>query len=272
MENAPPIRRCRPLLGAYVEIAGDRLEHVEAGFAAIETVHRLMTVHQLDSDLSRLNLCGMDGRVLLHPWTADVLGRALYWAEASAGAFDPTLGALMQVSGLIPRHPGQPAPDAAASWRDVAFDGQGAWLRRACVLDFGGIAKGFAVDQATKAMAAAGAAQGLVNAGGDMRGFGEAEWIIDVPAPRTRRPAARLRVRDAAVATSAVHGGRRGGRHLPWRGRAWASATVVAPSAMDADALTKVVLAGGARVDACLRAADAQAFRVTRGGGWESLV
>ncbi len=264
-------RRCRPLLGTFVEIAADRLEFIEAGFEAIATVHTLMSAHQPGSDLSRLNRCGLDGPVPLHPWTAAVLRRALHWSDASDGAFDPTLGGGMQTAGLIPRHPGQPEPDPQASWRDVALDGDRARLRRACVVDLGGIAKGFAVDRAVWAMTAAGASRGLVNAGGDLFGFGDMNWTVTAASPRSRRPTARLRVRDAAVATSALLPGRRGGAHLPRRGRSWSGATVVAASAMDADALTKVVLAGGPQVSACLRSARARAFRFNRSGEWERV-
>jgi thiamine biosynthesis lipoprotein len=264
-------RRCRPWLGAFVEIAADRLDAVEAGFAAIETVHRLMTVHQADSDLSRLSLHGLDGPVPLHDWTALVLARALFWAEASDGDFDPTIGGRMQGAGLIPRHPGQPPPDPRANWRDVSLQGGRARLRRACVLDLGGIAKGFAVDVAAAAMIAAGARRGLINAGGDLRAFGEETWTIVLPEPRSRRPAAVLQISQAAVATSALLPGGRGARRLPRRRRAWASATVAAPCAMDADALTKVTLAGGPRVRACLGAVGAEAYRLDRAGGWERL-
>jgi hypothetical protein len=79
-----------------------------------------------------------------------------------------------------------------------------------------------------------------------------------------------MRLRDAAVATSAVLPGSRGSRHLPRRARAWSSATVIAPSAMDADALAKVVLAGGRRVRPCLRVGEAQAFRLAA-SGWEAV-
>ena len=77
-KDAPPaIRRCRPLLGTLVEITGDRIEHLEAGFAAIERVHGLMSAHLPDSELSRLNRDGARAPVPLSAWTAAVLARAL---------------------------------------------------------------------------------------------------------------------------------------------------------------------------------------------------
>jgi thiamine biosynthesis lipoprotein len=55
------IRRARPLLGTFVEIAAgagvpaDQEAAVEAAFAAIANVHRLMSFHAADSDVGRLN-------------------------------------------------------------------------------------------------------------------------------------------------------------------------------------------------------------------------
>lgn len=266
----PDLRRCRPLLGTLVEIAADRIEHIEAGFTAIATVHSLMTVHAPDSELSVLNRRGLDGPVPVHAWTAAVLERALFWAEASEGAFDPTVGGRLAAAGVIPRHEGHPPPDARANWRDVVLAGAVAWLRRPLLLDLGGIAKGFAVDQAAAAMTAAGAVRGLVNAGGDLRAFGDQSWLVALVDPRTRQPSRALRIRDAAVATSGVLPRRRGAPHLPRRARRWSSATVIAPVGMDADALTKVVLAGGRRAKACLEVAEAAAIR--HGAcGWEAV-
>src|SRR4051812_15816598 len=71
-------RRCRPRLGAFVEIAADSLAAIEAGFAAIDTVHRLMSRQDPHSELSRLNRTGTQGWVRLHDWTAEVLERALF--------------------------------------------------------------------------------------------------------------------------------------------------------------------------------------------------
>jgi thiamine biosynthesis lipoprotein len=266
----PPVRRARPLLGTYVEITGDRIAAVEAGFAAIAAIQRLMSAQQPESDLSTLNRLGASRPVLVHPWTAAVIQRALHWAEASDGAFDPTVGGRMQAAGLLPRHPGQPAPDPDASWRDVVLEGRRAWLVRPCVIDLDGIAKGFAVDKAVTAMAMAGAERGLVNAGGDLRGFGPDAWAVSVAEPLSRRPAAQLWIVNAAVATSAVMPGAGGAGRLPGRSPEVLSATVAAPSAMDADALTKVVLADPPRLRACLRKGGARAYRHGP-AGWEAI-
>jgi thiamine biosynthesis lipoprotein len=270
LSAAPALLRCRPWLGTFVEVRADTAAAVEAAFAAIETVHGLMSLHRSDSELSRLNRCGVQGPLPLHAWTAAVIARALFWAEASDSAFDPTIGGRMQAAGLIPRHPGEPEPDPQASWRDVRLAGGAAAFARPLRLDLCGIAKGFAADRAVEAMRAAGAERGLVNAGGDLAGFGQA-WPLVAAEPRTRRPMARLSLHGGGLATSAVLPGRRGGRHLPRRGRAWISATVAAPTATDADALAKVALAAKAPVGRCLGLVGARALRLGGDGRMERL-
>jgi thiamine biosynthesis lipoprotein len=100
-------------------------------------------------------------------------------------------------------------------------------------------------------------AHALVNAGGDMRALGRRSWPVVIRDPaQPGAEAAEVSLRNAALATSAHYFSRR-----RWRGRLVSalvdgrtrrpcghdrrSVTVRAPTAMLADALTKVVLALG---------------------------
>src|SRR5262249_52374788 len=116
-------------------------------------------------------------------------------------------------------------------------------------IDLGGIAKGFAVDCAVAALRGHGVAEGLVNAGGDLRGLGPPSHMIDIRDPRQpERPLCRVALGNAALASSA-------GRFDPLRSRqprgcavidpetavparSIIGATVCAPNCMIADALT----------------------------------
>ena len=49
---------------------------VEAAFAVVAEVHRLMSFHEADSDVSRLNRAASSGAVPIHPWTYEVLEMA----------------------------------------------------------------------------------------------------------------------------------------------------------------------------------------------------
>jgi len=87
-------RRARPLLGTFVEITAagasrsDLDDAIEGAFQAVADVHRLMSPHEPESDVSRLNREASAGAVRVHPWTYEVLCMASELHRASAGMFD----------------------------------------------------------------------------------------------------------------------------------------------------------------------------------------
>jgi len=243
------LRRARPLLGTFVEIAASAADPeterraCDVAFEAIADVHRLMSFHEPGSDVSRLNRIAHRRPLEVDPRTFTVLRRALEMSRLSRGAFDCTVGARMVELGLLP---GRVRSTVRGDHRDVELDAEGrVRFRRRLAIDLGGIAKGFAVDQAVAALQRAGADAGCVNAGGDLRVFGDRAWPIALRRPDAARRLVPLPpLRDRALATSAdsfVAGG-----HLldPATGRPRRrpqSVSVIAASCMDADALTKVV-------------------------------
>jgi thiamine biosynthesis lipoprotein len=252
------LTRCRPLLGTFVEITGESEDAVEAGFDAIGQIHELMSAHLPESDVSRINRFGHLHPIEVHPWTAAVLERSLFWSTHSGGAFDVVAAGKAAIeTGYLPRHADQPKPQGTA-WECLTVHDT-VRLRAAACIDVGGIAKGFAVDRAVEAMKAAGATSGLVNAGGDIAAFGPQPWTIAVVDPSTRQPIANVAVADGAIATSSIQPDG-SDAHLPRRSSELRSATVCAPNAMDADALTKIVLSGSPLTAECLEIAGAQAF------------
>jgi thiamine biosynthesis lipoprotein len=247
--NYPELRRCRPLLGTLVEITARGASPavlatgLEAAFAAIAHAQSLLSFHDPSSELSRLNRDAARGAVRVDDWTLRVLALARRIHLVSDGGFDPVV----------------PSPvGAQATFTDVIFlSGNRVRFARPLRLDLGGIAKGFAVDRAIEALRAAAVPAALVNAGGDLRVFGDAGWPIVVRDPASL---GRLRtlgtLREGALATSAVYFSRRRtptGRwtsaiinprsHRPWLARV--SVTVRAPDAATADALTKVLALHG---------------------------
>ena len=259
------MRRCRPLLGTYVEVTADSAEAIDAAFAAVADVHRLMSAHDADSELSRINRFADLWPIQVSDETREVLERALHWWRRSGGLFDiVAAGARALERGLIPRNPGQPGADALES-SALSLDGNAVSLSTSACLDLGGIAKGYAVDQAVRAMKGAGASCGLVNAGGDLFGFGPEPWTVEVVDPLTRQAVAEVEIREEALATSAVVEG--SAAHLP-QGTRWTSVTVRAGSACDADALTKIVWAGGSDL---LASAGASALGILADGKIEEV-
>ncbi len=180
---------------------------------------------------------------------------ALGVAEASNGAFDPTVGRAMQAQGFNRNYlTGEetnlsPDADTGASYRDVAIDtgASSLTLRRSLLLDLGAVAKGFAIDLAAAELSdCAGFA---INAGGDVRVQGlSAEgipWRIGIKHPRHADEVIDvLSLTEGALCTSGDYERRsaQGGHILQPDTRSPAAAlisvSVLAPSAMLADALS----------------------------------
>ena len=280
--------RMRPLLGTLVEIrAGGPAARVAGGiaaaFAAVERVQRLMSFHDAGSDVSRINRTPAGREVAVDPETYGVLRHALDLGHRSAGAFDIAVAPSLVSAGFLPRPArgellpgGELLPEAAddsvnsARFSDLELlPGCAVRWRRTGWIDLGGIAKGYAVDVAVAALRSHGITHGLVNAGGDLRGFGDRLWPIQIRAPEEPKTLFDVGgLRDAAIATSAGYrGGRGAGSPVdpivdPGSGNcvAWnASISVVASHCMSADALTKVVRLAPAALPALLEHYDAQA-------------
>jgi thiamine biosynthesis lipoprotein len=228
------IRRCRPLLGTFVEVvacgrnAADLKCGIDTAFASVEKVCRLMSYHDAQSDVSRMNRDAFPKGVIVHPWTWQVMKAAKQLAEESHGT---------------------------ASSRDIFLrHNYEVFFRRDLIVDLGGIAKGFAVDRAVDALKENGIGCGIVNAGGDLRTFGPALQLIHLRHPTNpTRVAGAVRLRERALATSGIYFERQKyqGRHvsplLDGRSRQTAreliSVSVAAAECVTADALTKVVFA-----------------------------
>ena len=202
---------------------------------------------------------------------------ALAVAAASDGAFDPTLGATLARRGFNRDYrtgqtvdaPLPPESGETPSYRDVWLDPtrRTITLTRPLLLDLGAVAKGMAMDLAARELEAF--PNYLIEAGGDVRvrghnARGEA-WQIGIQHPREPDAVfATLAITDAAVCTSGdyerhapegneVREVSKGEHHLldPHAGRsprAIISATVIAPTAMAADALSTAAFVLGPEV------------------------
>jgi thiamine biosynthesis lipoprotein len=286
----PPdsMRRARPLLGTFVEIAvagappAEMEAAVEAAFGAVATVHRLMSFHDEASDIGRLNRGAFDHPVAVHPWTFEVLDIALDFHRRSAGVFDIGVAPALQALGLLPRRDDETSlPPAVANGGDaiaLLCDGSVRFRHRGVRIDLGGIAKGYAVDRAVEVLGRCGIGEGVVNAGGDLAVFGPHPHAIHIRDPRQpQRPMCEVGLRAAALASSAgrfdpLSSGEPAGSAVidPRTGtpvHGVVGATVRAPACVVADALTKVVMAAGEGAGALLESCGASALFVTATGG-----
>jgi thiamine biosynthesis lipoprotein len=254
---------CRhPAEPARAEAETARLQAaIDAAFDQIELVHRLMSYHDPDSDLSRLNRDAPNRAQQVDPHTYEVLRAALRFARLSAGAFDPCVAESLEQWGYLPVVTGTSHNRSAercrsrrAGWEDIQLlDDHRVRFKRPVRLDLGGIAKGYAVDLATQAMQRANVHEIVVNAGGDMRVAGNRTDRVCLRHPDAPTASVEvLQLRNAALASSGAYFSRRlsGSRQvsalLDPRTRephlANDGISIRAADCMTADALTKVVL------------------------------
>jgi thiamine biosynthesis lipoprotein len=272
------IRRARPLLGTLVEISAagpEAATGIEAAFREVEAVQRLMSFHNAQSNVSRINSAA-PGETLQVNWkTYEVLACAQLLSRLSAGAFDVTVGGKLVEEGFLPRPPRSEACDTNASFEDIVLlPNNSLTLKRRAWIDLGGIAKGYAVDRAVIALKKSGVTSGIVNAGGDLYVLNEAQ-PIHVRHPEDPSVVLRLgAITNAAVASSSgVFNVRckssrdplvdlRRNDCVTWK----QGITVIAPSCMIADALTKVVRLAPVRATTMLSHFSAQGLIIDRRG------
>ncbi len=255
---------------------------IDAGFSRQKRVEELMSVYIPESELNRVNAKAHQHPVRVHPMTFEVIERAVEWSRKSNGAFDVTIGPLVELWRNAGDANQPPSAEQLAEARTrIGYDKLILDANQLTVqftapgmkLDLGGIAKGYAIDQSVKAMRSAGASAGMVDIGGDISCFGSPaegrkHWRIGLQDPSradlNMAESANLLVlqfatpsNDAiAVTTSGnyqrftVIEGRRHSHIIDSESGqssdALASVTIIAPDATAADALATAVSVLGA--------------------------
>ena len=157
-------------------------ESAALALAAVRAVEDRMNAFDPESDVGRLNRAPVGAWVSVDPLTWRVVMEALRFHRLTDGAFDATVGPLMALY-AFPNAPVEKLPSDEAVAETLArvgsdrirYEREGMKLARTAEgmrLDLGGIAKGFAVDQAVRALAAVGVENALVEIGGEVRVMG----------------------------------------------------------------------------------------------------
>lgn len=189
-----------------------------AVFQRISQLNDILSDYDTDSELSRLSRTAGQGKAV--PVSNDlwfVLQVAQNLSARSNGAFDVTIGPVVSLWRKARREKKLPRPDqlaearGAVGWRKLELDPRhhtAKLLVPNMKLDLGGIAKGYALDEAGKTLRARGLTRVLITGGGDMVA-GEAPlrrrgWKIELaPLNATNAPPGGfLRLRHGALATS----------------------------------------------------------------------
>ncbi len=246
---------------------------IEDAFGQLRRIEQLASVYIEDSQISKVNSLASKEPVNLSDSTFQILQAAVEYGRLTDGAFDITVGPLIDLwqKAAEANQPPDPAQLEEVR-RRIGFDKivlnpVSKTVRLSAdgmKLDLGGIAKGYAIDKAVETLQAFGAVGAMVDLGGDIRCFGipaggKKYWLIGVQNPdlaNKDRSRLILKLNDTAVATSGDYQryvliGSKKQSHIidtkTGRGsKKFSSVTVIAPKAVDADALATAVSVLGA--------------------------
>ena len=231
-------RRLRIALGTWVAIEARvhdvaeaaELAAIEAAYAAIRDIDLRMHPHRDGSEIARINSTPPDTPIEVQPDTWHLLQLARRLFDLTEGIFDPCLPTLPGRLGDLEIQPNTPVLTCHAPVE----------------IDLGGIAKGHAIDRAVEKLQELGCTSGVVNAGGDLRLFGDRAETFFL---RRQTHSQALVLKNTALAVSDLDAADRPPEHRGYythrRDHDPALpryAAVIANTATVADALTKCIL------------------------------
>lgn len=261
-----------------VKIAGARLAAAQAErlaadvHSALDGVNRGMTLYRADSELMRFNRHRATAALPLSKELFDVLAVGQQVAVLSGGAFDVSVAPLVAAWGfgpekrqIVPADEQLRAGRAAVDFRSLRLDAASRTAAKATSgleADLGGIAKGYGLDLAARAIEASGIGHYMIEVGGEVLARGHnasgRPWRIGIEEPDAVPQRARLVVAldGKAMATSGDYRiyfeaqGRRYSHEIDPRTAApiahgLASVTVIAADCVHADALATALIVLG---------------------------
>jgi thiamine biosynthesis lipoprotein len=254
-----------------------------------ERIENLLSVYKKASEVSIINLKAGVEEVKVSEDCLYVIEEALSYSKLSNGAFDITVGPLIELWGFNSEEKKVPYKTEIkktlplVNYKNVRINREKSTVKlkkRGMKIDLGGIAKGYAVDRMAAILKNGGIKRAIVNAGGDVYALGnparKSGWEIGIRNPRNHESIVDvIRLSNKAAATSGDYekfftkGGRRYSHIIDPRIGAPASSgvmsiTVIAPSALEADALatTLFVLGEKAGKELIGQLEDVEAFFV----------
>jgi len=239
-------------------------------FSRIREIESLMSVNIKSSDVSKINASAGIQKVQVSEDTFDVIERAVYFAQLSGGAFDPSIGPLVSLWDISgnPRVPTQEEINSVLpliNWRNIELDAQAQSVyltQRGMALDLGGIAKGYAADSAAKVIKSHNINRAKIDLGGNIIMIGERQdkkfWKVGIQNPDENRGTiiGFVQIPEKTVVTSGIYE-----RNFEKDGifyhhllsvtdgypvdNGLASVTIIADVSMDADAISTAVFVSG---------------------------
>ncbi len=199
-----PVEQTRFLMDTVVRVAvyeetlsKEEIEMaIDRAFQIMEEVEARTSVYVDSSEVIRINKASGRCRVPILPEMFSLLKQSMEVSEATGGAFDITVGAIKSAWQFEANHPHVPEASEIESllpkvnFRNILLGKDNVLLaERGMRIDMGGVAKGFVIDRGVGVLREAGIRAGLVDAGGDLRIFGQHpyrdRWKIGIRHPRS---------------------------------------------------------------------------------------
>ena len=186
---------------------------IEGAFSRMEEIEKLMNKYDQDSECARINRLRPGDEIEISPEVASVLKKAHELNRITEGAFDITVSPLVDLWDFykgkdeIPTSEEVKAVLTRVGKRKLILnDRVVSFTQDGITIDLSSIAKGFAVDEAIRALKESGIENGLVDAGGDIYCLGSGPdkkgWRVGIRHPRKKEFLGSLILKDRAVATS----------------------------------------------------------------------
>jgi thiamine biosynthesis lipoprotein len=276
---------------------------IESALTQIKKVDELMSDYKSDSEISIVNRDGFTQAVNISQSTYMVLQKSIEFSELTDGAFDITVGPLVELfrqakdRQILPTQEEIDNAKLKVGFEKLKLDDEN-WTVQFTVegmkLDLGGIAKGYAVDKAVEVMQGRGAIGGMVDLGGDIRCFGPPfkgrdHWVIGLQNPKANKNSTgdevllKLKITSGAVATSGdyqqfieIDGKRHShiiDRETGTSTQGLSSVTIIADKAIDADVLATAVSVMGVEkgLELIEETTDVEAILITSGPKFEII-
>lgn len=213
-DEVKTLKRTQILLGTVVEIqVRDKDEQkaedaIKKAFAEVKRIDDLFTTYNEESPVCKINNSS-DTMISIDAEIYNLLILCDSVTKISEGCFDVSLDNLTRAWGFYSDNPHLPTKtviDSAlinSGWNNVTLIGNNRIIKKKNVgLNFGAIAKGYAVDKAIEVLKKSGIEKALVNAGGEIKVIGS-DWRVGIQHPRDERNiVATVKIENISVATS----------------------------------------------------------------------
>ena len=198
-----------------MSVYADDEKILDDAFNLLSRLDKELSMYNLSSDISKINSMAGAEAVKVPSEVVDVVKNSLRVYELTGGVFNPLIGpvtrlwTINQGGSFIPSPASLDAAVKLSGIKNLEIDGEKIFLKKSgCVLDLGGIAKGYASDRIAALLKENKISSALIDLGGNIYVIGkkpdDSNWNIGVrdPASHYGEPAMVLSVHDTSVITS----------------------------------------------------------------------